>query len=174
MQKRIVFLMLLTIFAFSLSTNILAQTRQSEREDHPRIAAALNALNGARAELKAAPHDFGGHKAEAIQACDRATQQLKYALSYRAKEDRRRGMLDPSLSDSLREVSYQNRETERDAHPRIATAIGALKEARAELEAAPHDFGGHKGAAISSVDEAIKQLQFALDFRATEDHKHRK
>jgi hypothetical protein len=54
-------------------------------------------------------------------------------------------------------------------HPRIATAIAALKDARAYMQAAPHDFGGHKQAAIRATDEAIRQLNFALAFRGRQD-----
>ena len=39
--------------------------------------------------MDAAPHDFGGHKAAAIQASRRAVEQLKLALAYQGKEDRR-------------------------------------------------------------------------------------
>ena len=42
-------------------------------------------------------------------------------------------------------VSAQN---ERAMHPRIAAAIAALKDAKDYMQAAPHDFGGHKEAAI--------------------------
>lgn len=55
---------------------------------HPRIAAAIAALRDARSYMVAAPHDFGGHKAEAIRACDDAIRQLNLAMAYRAKQDR--------------------------------------------------------------------------------------
>ena len=62
-------------------------------------------------------------------------------------------------------------QNERAMHPRIATAIAALRDARAYMAEAPHDFGGHKDAAIRATDEAIKQLNFALAYRAKQDHK---
>jgi hypothetical protein len=34
---------------------------------------------------------------------------------------------------------------------------------------APHDFGGHKDAAIKASDEAIRQLNLALAYRAKGD-----
>jgi len=37
--------------------------------------------------MEAAPHDFGGHKAEAIAASRAAVTQLKLALAYRAVKD---------------------------------------------------------------------------------------
>jgi hypothetical protein len=62
---------------------------QNERAMHPRIATAIAALRDARAYMQEAPHDFGGHKAEAIRATDEAIRQLNFALAYRAREDRR-------------------------------------------------------------------------------------
>jgi hypothetical protein len=61
---------------------------QNERAMHPRIAAAINQLKDARAYMQEAPHDFGGHKADAIRATDEAIKQLNFALAYRAREDR--------------------------------------------------------------------------------------
>jgi hypothetical protein len=61
---------------------------QNEREMHPRIAAAIAALRDARAYLNEAPHDFGGHKNDAIRACDNAIRQLNLALQYREHRDR--------------------------------------------------------------------------------------
>ncbi len=41
---------------------------QNERAMHPRIAAAIAALKDAKAYMQMAPHDFGGHRVEAIRA----------------------------------------------------------------------------------------------------------
>ena len=40
------------------------------------------ALERAKAEMQAANHDFGGHREEALTACDNAIAQLKLALQY--------------------------------------------------------------------------------------------
>jgi hypothetical protein len=50
-------------------------------------------------------------------------------------------------------------------HPRLFRAIEALRDARAYLESAPHDFGGHRKDALRATDEAIRQLQFAAEYR---------
>jgi hypothetical protein len=70
------------------------------------------------------------------------------------------------LSAGLFTLTAQN---ERAMHPRIAAAIAAIKDARAYMEAAPHDFGGHKAAAIRASDDAIRQLNLALAYRARQD-----
>lgn len=51
-----------------------------------------------------------------------------------------------------------------EQHPHIRAALRELREARKELETGAHDFGGHKQEAIEAVDNAIKQLQQALQY----------
>ena len=72
---------------------------------------------------------------------------------------------------SMMSVWVLGAENERELHPRIVKAIIALKEARAYMEAAPHDFGGHKAEAIRASDEAIRQLNLALAYRARQDRR---
>lgn len=54
-------------------------------EPHPRIRAAIRQLEAAKKELQEAPHDFGGHRADALQAVDKAIEQLRLALQYDKK-----------------------------------------------------------------------------------------
>jgi hypothetical protein len=62
-------------------------------------------------------------------------------------------------------------QNERAMHPRIVAAINSLRDARDYLARAPHDFGGHKEAAIRASDEAIRQLDLALRYRGREDRR---
>lgn len=71
-----------------LSVGGVSMYAQNERAMHPRIAAAIEALKDARAYMQAAPHDFGGHRVEAIRATDDAIKQLNFALQYRERRDR--------------------------------------------------------------------------------------
>ena len=65
------------------------QTRQTERMAHPRISRAIRELYEAIKYMEAAPHDFVGPKAAAIQSSPQAIQDLRQALSYRARQDTR-------------------------------------------------------------------------------------
>ena len=58
---------------------------REKREPHPRIRAAIRELEAAKKELQEAPHDFGGHRADAVQAVDKAIEQLRLALQYDKK-----------------------------------------------------------------------------------------
>jgi len=49
-------------------------------------------------------------------------------------------------------------------HPELHKAIRKLKAAKMDLQKAAHDFGGHKARAIGAIDQAIVELQAALEF----------
>ncbi len=70
---------------------VVAETMAEEKVEHPRIARAIHELEEAIKYMEAAPHDFGGHKAAAIQDSRKAVEQLRKALAYRAKEDSKKG-----------------------------------------------------------------------------------
>ena len=76
------------VLGVMLSVGGVSLYTQNERAMHPRIAAAITALKDARAYIAMAPHDFGGHKADAIRATDDAIKRLNFALAYRAGKDR--------------------------------------------------------------------------------------
>jgi hypothetical protein len=60
-----------------VGTSRPANTEPQER--HPRIRAALNELRDANEYMKAAPHDFCGHKRAAMRATEAAITQLQLA-----------------------------------------------------------------------------------------------
>jgi len=51
-----------------------------------------------------------------------------------------------------------------EPHPEIREAIASLRNARAHLEHAAHDFGGHRAEALRATDEALRQLQMCLKY----------
>ena len=55
------------------------------RERHPHIRAAIRELQAAKHELQTADRDFGGHRDEAVEACDKAIHQLQQALQFDKK-----------------------------------------------------------------------------------------
>ncbi len=53
------------------------------KEKYPNLDKAIHALEAAKGDLNKAPHDFGGHKADALAACDEAIKQLGLAKQFR-------------------------------------------------------------------------------------------
>lgn len=50
-----------------------------------------------------------------------------------------------------------------EGHPHIRAAVNELREAREELRTAAHDFCGHRAEAVEKTDQALRQLQAALE-----------
>lgn len=59
-----------------------ARERREPREAHPEIRKAIAALERAKRDMQRASHDFGGHRADALAACDKAIEQLRLALQF--------------------------------------------------------------------------------------------
>jgi hypothetical protein len=60
----------------------LAAGAAEAQERHPKIDQAIRALEAAKADMQRARHDFGGHRDDAIRACDQAIEQLRIAQRY--------------------------------------------------------------------------------------------
>ena len=90
MKKILTLVLILTSLASVGSVALRADpstppAKQERTEHHPAIRAAIRSLEHAKAELQAASHDFGGHRAEALAQCDKAIQQLQLALQFDKK-----------------------------------------------------------------------------------------
>jgi hypothetical protein len=61
------------------------ELQRKGNERHPAIHHAIRALEEAKHDLERADHDFGGHRKEALEECEKAIAQLKVALQYDKK-----------------------------------------------------------------------------------------
>jgi hypothetical protein len=132
---------------------LMNTARADAAPKHLPLHRALHELRECRMELKDAAHDFGGHRAKALEAVDAAIRQIDRALE--GAGDNIKGI--KLTFDPDRYKKYKH-------HPHIHHAIHELREARAELKNAHHDFGGHREKAIKDIDYAIEQLELALKF----------
>ncbi len=90
-MKKYLFIVALACMAVSITAFVIPQQNaKSEAGEHPRIAKAIHEMEDAIDYMEKAPHDFGGHKAEAIADTKKAIKSLKQALAYRAKEDNKK------------------------------------------------------------------------------------
>jgi hypothetical protein len=55
------------------------------QERHPVLRHSIRQLEGIKDHLQKAPTDFGGHKAAAIEAINRAMNELREAIEYDKK-----------------------------------------------------------------------------------------
>lgn len=83
-------IVLAIVFCASTIFVIAQQNIKSEESEHPRIEKAIHELEDAIDYMEHAPHDFGGHKAMAIEDSKKAVKSLRMALKYRAKKDNKK------------------------------------------------------------------------------------
>ena len=50
-----------------------------------------------------------------------------------------------------------------ERHPHIRAAVNELRAAQEELRTAAHDFCGHRREALDRTDQALRQLQLAME-----------
>jgi hypothetical protein len=90
------FPLFIAVVAFTLGvtlTTAFAKPQQNmgtEASEHPRIAKAISQMEDALDYLEHAPHDFGGHKAQAMADTKAAIKSLKMCLAYRAAQDNKK------------------------------------------------------------------------------------
>jgi uncharacterized membrane protein YccC len=82
-RKLTLALLAFLLLVLPMSTSFVsAKGLGHEKREHPRMAKAIKDLQDAVDYMQKAPHDFGGHRAEAVEASQRAIQQLKLALQF--------------------------------------------------------------------------------------------
>jgi hypothetical protein len=71
-----------------------------------------------------------------------------------------------TVKDKAKEKAKEKVEEKALEHmPKVKAALDALATARTELSEAKHDFGGHKKAALASIDQAIADLEKCYKFK---------
>jgi len=61
--------------------------KHHEMSEHARIEHAITVLENAIDHLQKAPHDFGGHRVDAVKDCQAAMKQLREALAFAEKNE---------------------------------------------------------------------------------------
>jgi hypothetical protein len=140
-----------------------AAVSNAQKERHPQIRKAIAALDRAKVDLQQADHDFCGHRVEALEATNRALEQLNKALNYDKHEHAVAPLASFMAVDSDLAGAAQKKPHRKEHHPFIEAALRALDGAKNDLQHAAHDFGGHRDEAVEAVEGAIKQLHQAID-----------
>jgi hypothetical protein len=93
---------------------------------------------------------LGGHREAALRQVDMGINELRLAIAAG------HGAL-PAIAEG-----GGIKATPGQLHPYMHDALRQCREAKAELAAATHDFGGHRVKASQHVDAAIAQLEQAV------------
>jgi type VI protein secretion system component VasK len=114
--------------------------------DQPRMQAARADLQAARAQLRNATNDKGGHRARALDQVDEALTEVNAGIRFDRRHDEESALPD---------------------QPHMQAALDKLQSARANLEAASDDKGGHRVKALDHVKRAIEDVKKGIDYDRT-------
>ena len=114
--------------------------------DQPRMQAARADLQGARAQLRNATNDKGGHRAKALEHVEAALAEVNAGIRFDRRHD------EEAVSPD---------------QPHMQAALDKLQSARSNLEAATEDKGGHRVKAIEHVNKAIDQVKAGIEYDRT-------
>jgi len=162
MRKALVTLLVSSTLLIGLTASRAATGLPSVRsERHPKIRQAISALEAARGDLQDAARDFCGHRAEALEAVNRAIEQLNLALASDQAANQEHNA--PALVLAGYEPPLPAGATGNgERHPMIRRALNALNAAKTDLQQAAHDFKGHRAEALEAIERAQNQLRQAL------------
>src|SRR5579871_353418 len=126
----------------------------------PKMQAAMQALQHAKAELGAASPNKGGHREQAIgltqQAIDATNAGMRYAAEHPTEIGEAEG---PAMPEPVNEnVPGAERQ------PHMARAMIDLREAHRQLAEAKHDKGGHRVQALRFIHDAMVQIRDGINF----------
>ena len=114
--------------------------------DQPRMQAARSDLQAARAQLRNATTDKGGHRARALEHVDAALAEVNAGIRFDRRHDEEGALPD---------------------QPHMEAALDKLRSARANLEAATDDKGGHRAKALDHVNKAIDEVKKGIEYDRT-------
>ena len=114
--------------------------------DQPRMHSARADLQAARAQLRNATADKGGHRARALEQTEAALAEVNAGIRFDRRHD------DEAFSPS---------------QPHMQAALDKLQSARSNLEAATDDKGGYRIKALEHVNKAIDEVQKGIDYART-------
>ena len=113
--------------------------------DQPRMQTARTNLQQARAQLQRATPNKGGHRAKAIDYINAAISEVNQGINFDRRHNQH-AILSPALDQ-----------------PHMQAALDLLYAAKANLEAASTNKGGHRVKALGYVNNAIDEVKKGID-----------
>ncbi len=137
--------------------------RMAADNGQPKMHAALQALQHAKAETEAASPNKGGHREQAIGLIQQAIDATHAGIQFAAAHPSEIGAAEPPAPPEP--VNEQVPGAERQPH--MAQAMVELREAARQLREAEHDKGGYRVQALQFIQQAMIQLREGINFANT-------
>jgi hypothetical protein len=127
---------------------------------------ALRNLKAARHSLNYANRTFKGERGRALEQTGYAIEQVYAALGNDEAKARDQARAEQEKEQGAQTAAQRGKTPDTDdkegPHKAMRDALSQLQQAQASLEAAPHDYAGHRAKAVNFVKQAIRDIQAGL------------
>ena len=128
-----------------LSVLVLGTLVRATPPDQPNMEAARANLQNAKANLIAAEHNKGGHRAKALSLTNQALAAVNRGINWARRHNH---------SEAFAPTPDQ---------PHMEAALNFLRAARSDLDKATSDKGGYRANAIKLVNQAIDEVKAGIE-----------
>jgi len=135
----------LSVLALLLVLSICAVARATP-PDQPNMESARQNLQNAKANLLAAEHNKGGHRAKALALVNQAIAAVNRGIAFARRHNHHAIGGSAVLPDQ----------------PHMEAALNFLESARSDLQRATADKGGHRANALNLVNQAIAEVKLGI------------
>jgi hypothetical protein len=128
--------------------------KESQEKSNAQLMQAFKVLQATKITLEKGDHDYGGHRALAVQAIAHAQGSLGHALASQK-------MKTPPAPN----LKNWKREPQKVSNAQLANSVKVLHKTIVALRGANHDYHGMRGRAIEDLERAAHQLEVALKYQ---------
>lgn len=114
--------------------------------DQPNMESARQNLQNAKANLLAAEHNKGGHRAKALALVNQTIAAVNRGIAFARRRNHHANMGSAVMPDQ----------------PHMEAALNFLENARTDLQRANADKGGHRATALNLVNQAIDEVKLGI------------
>ncbi len=138
------------------------------KKDNAAMKAALKDVHQAEQLMKKGLPIYQGHRHMAMAWDGVAAAEIKLGMAWNRTQPDTAGMQSMAAKKNQMNVppevakrKYTDQEIA-DSNAKLLQASGLLTAARQSLISAPHEYGGHRSAAVQAVDKSLGEIKIAL------------
>jgi hypothetical protein len=141
------------LLALSILLLFISAVSYAKPPDQPYMEAARDQLQKAKAELRIAEPNKGGHRTKALAYVNSAIAEVNRGIDFA----RRKNHAISGWEKVFDSVAIPDQ-------PHMQAALNYLTTAKSNLDSATADKGGHRKKAIEYVEAAIDEVQKGISF----------
>ncbi len=153
-----------TLF-FSISGPHNVASAQTQAQSNSTLDSMANRINQDISSLNGDRTDYGGHRVEGIRLMQIAHNQIRASEQFALQSGHGVAAMNPGASTAL--AGGGERRPQAGSDENIVYIQNDLRGIVSQMAADAYDYGGHKTNAVNALNNAVAELERALQYRRT-------